>query len=203
MQRLGQSLIRYLPLLSGKRHIGTCGPCISVIRIDIQALVYPFLRLQRILLLQIDFSLESIGIRIILPLGNERIQFRLRHVIILALHLAERTVEPVITVARLNADGRIIIGDGILEPVLTDTADGTQVVDIVDIRIEIQRLRRITLSSHIIIEIKLGDTSVIPRLIEIRLGTDSKIKILDGKNEVLIIESTSACRNQAVNSILR
>ena len=100
-------------------------------------------------------------------------------------------------------DGRIVITDGILETVLTDTADGTQVVDIVDVRIQIQRLRSITLSTYIIIEIKLGDTSIIPRLIEIRLGTDSKIKILNGKNEVLIIESTSARRNQAVNSILR
>ena len=74
---------------------------------------------------------------------------------------------------------------------------------IVDVRIQIQRLRSITLSTYIIIEIKLGHTAVIPRLIEIRLGTDSKIKILNGKNEVLIIESTSARRNQAVNSILR
>ncbi len=89
------------------------------------------------------------------------------------------------------------------ETVLTDTADGTQVVDIVDVGIQVQRLRGITLSTYIIIEIKLGHTAVIPRLIEIRLGTDSKIKILNGKNEVLIIESTSARRNQAVNSILR
>ena len=203
MQRLGQSLIRYLPLLSSKRHIGTCGPGITVIRIDFQALVYPSLCLQGILLLQIHLSLEGIGIRKILPFGNHRIQFRLRHIIILALHLAERPVEPIITVTRFYADGRIVITDGILETVLTDTADGTQVVDIVDVRIQIQRLRSITLSTNIIIEIKLGHTAVIPRLIEIRLGTDSKIKILNGKNEVLIIESTSARRNQAVNSILR
>ena len=37
---------------------------------------------------------------------------------------------------------------------------------------EIDRLGGITLGTHIVIEIKLGHTAVIPRLIEIRLGTD-------------------------------
>ena len=86
--------------------------------------------------------------------------------------LAERTIEPVVAVARLQSDGRIIIGNGIIITLLTDAANGTQVVDIVDIRIEVDSLGGITLGTHIVIEIKLGHTAVIPRLIEIRLGTD-------------------------------
>ena len=92
--------------------------------------------------------------------------------VMLLLHEAECAVEPVVAVARFQTDGSIVIGDGIRETVLADTADGTQIVDIVDIGIEVQRLRGIALSTHVIIEIKLGNTAVIPRLIKIRLGTD-------------------------------
>ena len=172
MERLGERLIRRLPLLSGQRHIGTRGPCISIKRVQLEALVEPFLRLHGILLMQIHLGLQGIGVGIILPFGDDGIQLQLRLVVMLLLHEAECTIEPVVAVARLQTDGSIVIGDGIREAVLTDTADGTQVVDIVDIGIQVQRLRGITLCTHIIIEIKLGNTSVIPRLIEIRLGTD-------------------------------
>ena len=172
MKRLGERLISHLPFLPGKRHIGTCNPGITIVWIQLQALVEPFLSLHRILLMQIHLSLQGVGIRIILPLGDDRIKFQLRLVVVLRLHLAERTVEPVVAVARFQSDGRIIVGNGIIITLLTDAADGTQVVDIIDIRIEVNRLGGITLGTHIVIEIKLGHTAVIPRLIEIRLGTD-------------------------------
>ena len=140
VKRFGERLISHLPFLPCKRHIGTCNPGIPIVWIQLQALVEPLLSLHRILLVQIHLSLQGVGIRIILPLGDDRIKLQLCLVVILRLHLAERTVEPVVAVAGFQSDGRIIVGNGIIITLLTDAADGTQVVDIVDIGIEINRL---------------------------------------------------------------
>ena len=179
MQTLGQRLISRFPFLSCQRHIGTRSPGISIIRIELQTLVKPFLCLHGIFLMQIHFSLERISIRPVFPFSHDGIQFLLRRLILFVFHLADSPVEPVISVARFQSDSLIIVSYRIIKPALSDATDGSQVINIIDIGIEMQRLAGITFGTRKVIQIKFCHTAVIPRLIQIRLGTDSQIKILD------------------------
>jgi len=129
--------------------------------------------------MQIHFSLERISIRPVFPFFHDGIQFLLRRLILFVFHLADSPVEPVISVARFKSDSLIIVSYRIIKPVLSDATDGSQVINIIDIGIEMQRLGGITFGTRKVIQIKFCHTAVIPRLIQIRLGTDSQIKILD------------------------
>ena len=179
MQTLGQCLICRFPFLSSQRHIGTRSPGIPIIRIELQTLVKPFLSLHGIFLMQIHFSLERISIRPVFPFSYDGIQLLLRRLILFVFHLADSPVKPIVAVTRFQSDSSIIVSYRIIKPVLSDATDGSQVINIIDIGIEMQRLAGITFGTRKVIQIKFCHTAVIPRLIQIRLGADGQIKILD------------------------
>ena len=202
VQRLGERLVSHLPFLSGKCHVGTCHPGIAVVWVEFQTLVEPFLSIHGVLLLQIHFCFQRVGVGVVLPLGDDGVQLVERLIIFLVLHVAQGTVEPIVAVARLQVNGTVVVLDGILVVVLSDAADGTKVVDVVDVRVELQCLGSIALGTHVVIERELRHAAEIPRLIEIRLGADSQVEILDGEHVVLIEECASSGGNQPIYPVL-
>src|SRR5574344_1590410 len=61
----------------------------------------------------------------------------------------------------------------------------------------------IALCTRIVIEAEFSHAAIIPWFIEIWLGADCQIKVFDRQNIVFVIQSTSACSNEAIYSILR
>ena len=203
VQRLGERLVGSLPFPARQCHIGTGGPCVTVVRIQLQAFVEPLLSVEGILLLQIHLCLQGIGVGIVLPFLHDGVQFRQGGVILFVLHPAEGAVEPIVAVARLQLDGGIIVCDGIPVSVLADATDGTEIIDVVDVGIEVQRLAGIALRTDVIVKVELCHTSVVPRLIQIGLGTNGEIEVLDREDEVFIIQRTAPGSDQTVHTILR
>ena len=200
---LPQSIVGIAPLLSGKRHGRPRSPSVSVIGVYLQALVQPFLCGKGVLLAQIDFRLQGIGVGELSPLRDNGVQLHLGGIIVAALHQAQRPVVPIILVARLQANGFIIIGYRLVISFLPNLADSAQVINVIDIGIEPDSLCGVILRALEVIEIVFGDTAVIPRLVKVRLGGDGQVKILDGQHEVIIIEGTATCRYQPVHPVLR
>ena len=56
-----------------------------------------------------------------------------------------------------------------------------------NIRIQFDGFVEIVFSSHIIVELQLCQSPVIPRFIEIRLSGDDIVEMLDGHDVILIV----------------
>ena len=101
VQRLGKRLVGCLPFLARQCHIGTRSPGLAIIRVEHQTLVEPFLGVERVFFLQIDLGFERIGLRKLVPSGDDGIELSEGVVILAVLHLAKGSVEPIVAVAGL------------------------------------------------------------------------------------------------------
>ena len=101
VQRLGKRLVGSLPFLARQCHIGTRSPGLAIVRVEHQTLVEPFLGVERVLFLQIDLGFERIGLRELVPSGDDGIELSEGVVILAVLHLAKGSVEPIVAVAGL------------------------------------------------------------------------------------------------------
>ena len=88
MQRLGKRLVSSLPFLARQCHISTRGPGLAIVRVEL-------------LFLQIDLGFERIGLRELVPSGDDGIELSEGVVILAVLHLAKGSVEPIVAVAGL------------------------------------------------------------------------------------------------------
>lgn len=97
--------------------------------------------------------------------------------------------------------GVIVYGGGVV--LLAYAADGTQIVQHVDIRIQSQCFRGIGLGTHKVVKVKFSHTAHLPGAIEVWLQLDGLIEVLYAEHIVFIVEGYFSTANQPVNLILR
>ena len=91
-----------------------------------------------------------------------------------------------------------VVGRSFLILVKPDAAQAAQFVAVGDIGIALNGFRTVGLGPGEVVEVLLGHAPEEPRLIEIGLGRDDLIEVLDGEDVVLEIECRPADGNQAV-----
>ena len=91
-----------------------------------------------------------------------------RTCIILAVHAAGSAIIPIVSVARIELDGVVVIGYCLLILALPDARDGSKVVNVLDIGVQTDGLAGILFGSHVVVQIVFGDGAVLPRLVKVR-----------------------------------
>ena len=160
----------------------------AVVAVDLQALVKGLDGLRRIFLQHIDLSTHRVAAGVFGPSGQHGVKLRLSLVVILGTYIAERAVVPKSLVLRIILQRAGIVGDSLHELIEPDAAKASQLVGVGDIGIAFYSTRTVVLGSGNVVKIILGHTAEEPRLVQIRLGRDGLVEILDGKDIVLIIE---------------
>ena len=198
----GQTAVSRLPLTAVQCDVGSCGPGVGVIGVDIEALTEPIVGLCGVFLFQIDLGLERVSRSNLRPPLDDGIGIEECLVVILQVDAADGAVEPEARHRRVEFDGAVVVGHGVSVFLLPDARDGAQVEDLLDIRVEVDGFRRVVLGADIVIEIELGHGAVIPRQPEVRLLRQCLVEILNGKYVVLIVQGYLSIGNQSVDIVL-
>ena len=122
--------------------------------------------------------------------------------ILLEIHLAEGSVEPIVTLVGIEADSMGVIVNGFLVFVLTHVGNSTQIVQPVDVGIEFEGLGHVILSTAIVLKVELGDATILPGAIEVRFENNNLIEILYGEHIVLIVQGYLSTKHKPVGIIL-
>ena len=199
---LAQELVSVLPLLAGKGYKRSRGPCVAVKGVYLQTLVQPLGGRHSVLLLQTYLRIERISIGEARPLAYDGVKVIMGLGILLEIHLAEGSVEPIVTLVGIEADGMSVIVNGFLVFILTHVGNGTQIVQPVDVGIEFEGLGHVILSTAIVLKVELGDATILPGAIEVRFENDNLIEILYGEHVVLIVQGYLSTKHKPVGIIL-
>ena len=195
---LVQIALSLLPFTTGQTDDSALGPDITIVGVELDTLFQRLDSLRRVFLLDIDIGLHGRDTGILAPTRAHRIQLGQRLVVFFLLDATQCTVVPQVDTLRIVAQGNIIVADGSLEILLVDTAESAQFVDANDIWVTLKCLRTVTLCSHVVVQIKFRHASEEPRLVEVWLGRNSLIEILDAQHIVLIIERRAPYHQQSV-----
>ena len=71
-----------------------------------------------------------------------------------------------------------------------------------DIGVQLDGLVEIALSTHIVVELQLAESAIIPRLIQVRFGREHMVEMLDSHHIVLVVVSYLAGNNQPIGTEL-
>ena len=202
MNGFSKLLVCIFPLFTAQTDHRPHRPGLSIIGIEFQRAVEKGRGLHGISLLHAHFCLELIDFCVGFPSVHHRIEFEIRLVKVLVLYATQRTIIPQVHVHGVIGYGLVIIGGGIAIFLLSDTAHSAKFIDSGHVGIQADCFRTIVLRTEIIIEIVFRQGPEIPWFIEIRLGGDYLVEILDGQNVVFIIERTAPGHDDSVNVIL-
>jgi hypothetical protein len=112
--------------------------------------------------------------------------------------MTEHTVMPKTLILWVITQCLVIVFDGIPILLLLDATETTQLIHAHHKRIPLDCLRAIVLRSGKVVKIIFCHSPIEPWLIEIRLGRDSLVEILYGKDVILEIECRSPYHHQPV-----
>ena len=133
-------------------------------------------------------GLHGIGGGILAPSLMDGVQFEQRLVVLLVLDVAEHPVVPDGTIVGQQAQGAVIVGDGIVVLALLDAAEATQLVDAHHKGISVDGFGTILLGAAKIVEMVFGYPAQKPRLIKKRFLRDNRVEILHRQHIVRVVE---------------
>ena len=188
MNGLIQITFALLPFFARQTNHRAHSPRTTIIGIQFQTLLQRGNGLRRVFLLQVHLRLHGIDAGILTPAHGHRVYLGQRLVIFFLLNTAEYAVVPQVDAFRIIAQGGVIVADGISIVLLLNATQATQLIDTHHVWITMDSFRTVVLCTSIIIQVILRNSSVVPRLKEIRLGRNGLIKILDRKNVILVVE---------------
>ena len=111
---------------------------------------------------------------------------------------AENTIMPMILIIRIIFQCLGVVFYGFLKLILPNTTESSQFIGIHYIRITLDSLITVCLSTSKVVKVILGHTTEEPRFIKIRLCSYSLIKIVHGQHIILIIKGRPADVYQSV-----
>ena len=193
-----QITLTLLPFTARQTDDSTLSPDITVVGVELDALFQRLNSFRSVFLLDIHIGLHGRDTGILAPTRAHRIQLGQSLVVFLLLDAAQCTVVPQIDALRIVTQGGIIVADGSLEIFLMDTTESAQFVDAHNVWVTLQRLRTVALCTYIVVQIIFRHTPEEPRLVEVWLGRNSLIEILDAQHVVLIIERRASYHQQSV-----
>ena len=199
---LTQLLFGIGPLLAPQRDEGTRCPRLSIVGIQLEALLDSFQGVNGVVLLHIDIGTHGIALGKTAPTGEDGVEFGQGGVKLVVADMAEHAVVPHVAVVGVIFQGSRVVLDGFRELFLTNTRQATQVVEVDDKRIALDGLGTVAFGTGKVIKVELGHTTEEPRFVEIGLGVDGLIKILDGEDIVLVIERRPPDGDEPVGIIL-
>ena len=202
MDGLVELFLCLLPLTSRKADDAAHRPGLSVIRVNVEALLQRGNGLGCVFLQHIDLSLHCIASGIAAPARQHRIEFGMSRVVLLILNTAQHTVMPKILVFRLIPQSPRIIGNSIRKLLLLNARQSSKLVDLGHVGIALQGFAAIALGTCEVVEIVLCNSTEEPRLVKPRLGTDGLIEVLNGEHIVFIVKCCSSIHHQALSIIL-
>ena len=165
-----KSIVGNFPVLALHVQSGQNRPRVAIIRIVLEGFVEPSRSRRRIVLIQINLRLESIGHIHIRPALHDGIQIGMSLLVFLHEIPAIGAVEPIASLVGTEDEGMLIVVEGIGELLLADTALGAGGKDFMHIGIQLDGLVEISFCSGIIVELQLTESTIIPRFIQIRLS---------------------------------
>ena len=198
-----QLLVGLLPFLLRHANIGPGEPRLPVVGIPLQCLIQPFGCGDGVVLHEADARFHGIGPGVLTPFLDDGVEFELCTVVVLEFYAAQCPVEPEVLRQWFFPQCTVVVGDGFLVFLLTDAAQSPQFVDAHHVGIEFDGLGAVALGTGEVVEIILGDTSIKPRFVKIRLRRDGAVEMLDGEHIVLIIQGTSTAHDESVDIELR
>ena len=91
-----------------------------------------------------------------------------------------------------------IVADGVLVFLLIDACESAQLVEVDDVGVTLDGCRTVALGTGEVVKVILGNGTEEPRLIEIGLGGNGLVEVLDAQHIVLVIECRAANHHQPV-----
>ena len=188
MDGLVEIRFRLLPLTTRQADDGSCCPRMTVIGVYLQTLVQGLHRLGGVFQLHVDLCPHRVAVGVLRPSRYHCVELSQGTVIVLATDIAQHTVVPKSLILRVVFQCFRIVGSSLFELVEVNTTEPSQLIRVSDIGIALDGLGTVTLSPGKIIKVILGHPTEEPRLIEVGLGRDGLVEILDTQHIVLIIE---------------
>ena len=190
------------PLLARQADDAPRRPGLSVVRINLDAFLQRRDGFGGVFLLHIHIGLHGVGWSMSAPPSENGVNLGQRGVIRLGMQPTEYPVVPQVTVLRVVAQGKGIVLGRLNIVFLLDAAQSSQFVKTGYVWITLDGLRAVGFGPGKVVQIVFGHGTEEPRLVKIGLGRNGLIKILDGKDIVLVIKSRTTDGEQAVDIIL-
>ena len=203
MDGFAQVLLRFFPLAACQADNGASRPDIAVVGVELQALVECDDGIGGVLLQHIDLGANGIAAGILAPACQHGVELEMGLRIVFLLNAAEDAVVPQVLPLRVVTQRLGIVADGVLVFLLIDTCESAQLVEVDDVGVTLNGCRTVALGTGEVVKVILGNGTEEPRLIEIGLGGNGLVEVLDAQHIVLVIKCRASYHHQPVGIELR
>ena len=177
---------------------GAGAPHVGIVLVQFQCLRNVGFSLQGVLLLHPHLGTHQIGGHVAWGEGEQLLHVGTCTVIVLLAHLAQDEVVPDAHILRSVHQCLIIVADGILKPSLIDACKAAELVVIHHEGVSSDGLRAVLFGSLIVLQVQFGKSAEEVRGVQIGLGINHLVEILDGEHVVLKIECIASYHHHPV-----